>query len=165
MLEILSSYLLDRNLLSQASKLIYVCFLSIGLKACNFVKKILQQRCFPVKFVKFLKILFSTEHLRWLLTIFIRFCPHVSQFCISFFGGSLIPTTKIITKLPEFKYGYSMSRKKYQILTFSKRAILKNILLNQRRIWPSQTSIMKLLAKVKAVNPLMPGGNKKVTHT
>ena len=39
-----------------------------GLKACNFIiKKRLQHRCFPVKFVKFVKTLFFIEHLRWLL--------------------------------------------------------------------------------------------------
>ena len=38
-----------------------------GLRACNFIIKKLQQRCFPVKFAKFLKTPFLTEHLRWLL--------------------------------------------------------------------------------------------------
>ena len=32
-------------------------------KACNFVKKKLQHRCFPVKFAKFLRTPFFTEHL------------------------------------------------------------------------------------------------------
>ena len=27
----------------------------LGLKACNFIKKRLQHRCYPVKFAKFLK--------------------------------------------------------------------------------------------------------------
>ena len=38
-----------------------------GLKACNFIKKTLQHRCFPVKFAKFLKRPFFAEHIRWLL--------------------------------------------------------------------------------------------------
>ena len=38
-----------------------------GLQACNFVKRRLQHRCFPVKFAKFLRTPFFTEHLRWLL--------------------------------------------------------------------------------------------------
>ena len=38
-----------------------------GLQACNFIKKSLQHRCFPVKFAKFLRTPFFTEHLRWLL--------------------------------------------------------------------------------------------------
>ena len=39
-----------------------------GLKACNFIKKRLQHRCFPVNFAKFLRIPFVTGHLhRWLL--------------------------------------------------------------------------------------------------
>ena len=37
------------------------------LQACNFIKKRLQHRCFPVKFAKFLRPPFSTEYLRWLL--------------------------------------------------------------------------------------------------
>ena len=43
-------------------------FLKIsGLQGCSFIKKRLQQRCFPVKFEKFLRKHFFTEHLRWLL--------------------------------------------------------------------------------------------------
>ena len=38
-----------------------------GLKACNFVKKRLQHRCFPLKFIKFLRTHFFREHLPWLL--------------------------------------------------------------------------------------------------
>ena len=37
-----------------------------GLKVCNFIKKSLQRRCFPVKFHKFLGAPFFKEHLRWL---------------------------------------------------------------------------------------------------
>ena len=38
-----------------------------GPQAGNFIKKKLQCRCFPVKFEKFSKAPFFTEHLRWLL--------------------------------------------------------------------------------------------------
>ena len=38
-----------------------------GLKAWNFIKKRLEHKCFPVKFRKFLRTTFFTEHLRWLL--------------------------------------------------------------------------------------------------
>ena len=41
-----------------------------GLKACqglNLIKKTFQHRCFPVKFVKFLRTVFFTEHLHWFL--------------------------------------------------------------------------------------------------
>ena len=34
-----------------------------GLEACNFIKKRLQHRCFPVNFVEFLRTSFSTKHL------------------------------------------------------------------------------------------------------
>ena len=37
------------------------------LKVCNFIKKRLQHRRFPVKFVKFLRTPFLAEYLRWLL--------------------------------------------------------------------------------------------------
>ena len=36
-------------------------------KACNFLKKRVQHRCFPVKFGNFLRTRFVTEHLRWVL--------------------------------------------------------------------------------------------------
>ena len=37
------------------------------LKACKFIKKWLQHRCFPKNTAKFLRTAFSTEHLQWLL--------------------------------------------------------------------------------------------------
>ena len=36
-------------------------------QACNFIKKRLQHRCFPMKFAKFLRTPIFTEHLQWLL--------------------------------------------------------------------------------------------------
>ena len=33
-----------------------------GLKACSFIKTRLQHKCFPVKFAKFLRTPFFTEH-------------------------------------------------------------------------------------------------------
>ena len=36
-------------------------------QACNFIKKSLQQRYFPVNFAKFFRTHFFREHLRWLL--------------------------------------------------------------------------------------------------
>ena len=38
-------------------------------QACNFTEKRLYHRCFPVKFVKFLRTAFLTEHLWWLILI------------------------------------------------------------------------------------------------
>ena len=37
-----------------------------GLKSCNFIKKRLQHRCFPVNIAKYLRTSFFTEHIRWL---------------------------------------------------------------------------------------------------
>ena len=39
----------------------------IKLQGCNFIKRKLQHRCFPVKFAKFLSTPFFTEHLWRLL--------------------------------------------------------------------------------------------------
>ena len=39
----------------------------VSLICCNFIKKRLQQRCFPVKFAIFLIKPFFTEYFRWLL--------------------------------------------------------------------------------------------------
>ena len=39
----------------------------IKLQVCNFIKKRLQHKYFPVKFAKFLRTPFFTKHLRWLL--------------------------------------------------------------------------------------------------
>ena len=36
-------------------------------ETCNFIKKIIWHRDFPVNFAKFLRIPFLTEHLQWLL--------------------------------------------------------------------------------------------------
>ena len=36
-------------------------------QACNFIKKNLQYRCFPVNITKFLRTVFFIENLRWLL--------------------------------------------------------------------------------------------------
>ena len=42
-------------------------FNNVGsLKACNFNKMKLKNKCFPVKFVKLLRKPFFTKHLRWL---------------------------------------------------------------------------------------------------
>ena len=40
------------------------------LRSATLLKKRLWHRCFPMSFVKFLRTLFFTEHLRWLLLYF-----------------------------------------------------------------------------------------------
>ena len=44
--------------------------------ACNFIKKRLQRKCFPMKYEKFLRAVFLQNHLRWLL-LKIRFLFYV----------------------------------------------------------------------------------------
>ena len=41
----------------------YDCVPVADFQAFNFIKTILQRRCFPVNFAKFLRTLFFTEHL------------------------------------------------------------------------------------------------------
>ena len=43
-----------------------------GLKACNFIKKRLLHRCFPVNIEKLLRIAFFIEHSWWLLLNFLQ---------------------------------------------------------------------------------------------
>ena len=38
-----------------------------GLQACNFIKKRLKRRCFPVNIAEFLRTAFFIEHHRWLV--------------------------------------------------------------------------------------------------
>ena len=57
----------------------YLCWslLLIKLQAWRtIIKKKLQRRCFPVKFAKFLKTPFLTEHLQWLLQSKVTIQPH-----------------------------------------------------------------------------------------
>ena len=50
-----------------------------GLKACNFIKKRLQHKCFPMKYTNFFNNSFFTEHLRWML-LSGDYCPCLVQF-------------------------------------------------------------------------------------
>ena len=49
------------------------------LKAYNFIKRKLQHRRFPVKFAKFLRTPFFTEHIRWLI---LEISQQLSLYCI-----------------------------------------------------------------------------------
>ena len=54
--------------ISQESTCVGVFFNKVvGPQNCNFIKKSLQHRFFPVKFAKFLRTPCFTEHLQWLL--------------------------------------------------------------------------------------------------
>ena len=45
-----------------------------SLRPATLLKKRLWHKCFPVNFAKFLRTLFLTEHLRWLLLNSITYC-------------------------------------------------------------------------------------------
>ena len=51
-----------------------------GLQACNFIKRRLQHKCFHVKFAKFFRASFFTEHFRWLFVKTADFCMAVCYF-------------------------------------------------------------------------------------
>ena len=59
-----------------------------GPQACNFTEKRLYHRCFPVKFVKFLRTAFLTEHLWWLiltiLSLWGNYCNGCHSLCCFF---------------------------------------------------------------------------------
>ena len=55
-------------------------------KPCNFIKKRLQHRFFPVKFPKFLRTSFLTEHLRQLLALVETLRLHVNLLLMFGFG-------------------------------------------------------------------------------
>ena len=50
-----------------------------GLKVCSFIKNRVQNKVFPVKFAKFLRTPFFTEHVRWL---FLEISHELSFYCI-----------------------------------------------------------------------------------
>ena len=63
--------LLKKSQNSQRDTCVRVSFLiKLQAEACNFIKKRLWYKCFPVNFTKFLRTLFFVEHLRWLLLRF-----------------------------------------------------------------------------------------------
>ena len=65
--------------ISQESILVGVFYNKVsGPQNCNFIKKRLQNRCFSVKFAKFLITSFFTEHLQWLLLTVSGFQPATS---------------------------------------------------------------------------------------
>ena len=62
--------------ISQESTCVEVFFNKIaGSQNCNFIKRRLQHRYFPVKFAKFLRTPSFTEHLQWLLLTVSGFQP------------------------------------------------------------------------------------------
>ena len=51
-------------------------------EACNFIKKRFQHGCFPVKFVKFLRTPFFTEHFRQLLLYSLLYLHLLAYTCL-----------------------------------------------------------------------------------
>ena len=70
----------------------------IGLQACNFNKKRLQQRCFPVNIAKFQKTCILRDICKRLLLIFERYISITPTF-ISSVCYALLPFWKLVTRL------------------------------------------------------------------
>ena len=70
---------LNRSLRNYSDKILLIKI----LKACNFIKKRLQHRCFPVQFAKFLRTPYFIEHIRLLLLLYILTKHSVSLFFYS----------------------------------------------------------------------------------
>ena len=56
---------------------------------CSFIKNRLQHRCFPVKFLKFLRTSFFTEHLLWLLWLVEMLRLHINVLLMFGLGQKL----------------------------------------------------------------------------
>ena len=70
---------------SQENTCARVSFLKkLQTMACNFIKKRLWHKCFPVNFAKFLRTPFLTEHLWWLLLLLlVVICCHKLSLAVS----------------------------------------------------------------------------------
>ena len=70
-----------------------------GLQACNFIKKRLQHRCFPVHIVKFLRtsILKNICEMRCHISLFILQCKSIDAFYMRYFARFAKPATKSYT--------------------------------------------------------------------
>ena len=59
-----------KNFVDSIGKHLCWSLFSIKLQTCNSIEKRLQNRCFPVKFAKFLRTPFFTKEFQWLLLRF-----------------------------------------------------------------------------------------------
>ena len=75
--------------INRSSRLEVLCKKGVLRNFTKFTRKHLYQslffnrlwhRCFPVNFTKFLRTLFLTEHLRWLLLYYHCYCQHLNIF-------------------------------------------------------------------------------------
>ena len=96
-----------------------------GLGPTTLLQKSLWDRCFPVNFAKFLRTLFSTEHLRWLLL-------ELYAWNLSKCSKSRLPTQRTQTSLRRFQDVLKRSRRlmtKQDVVTTSeKRRFIYNVL-------------------------------------
>ena len=85
-----------KNFPSLTGKDLCLSLLLIKLKASHFSLKRLQHRCFPVKYAKYLRTHFFTEHLRWLPLNIFRILVQSLQ---SFGGEGIIPPLPPVSPL------------------------------------------------------------------
>ena len=84
-----------------------------GLKACIFIKKRLQDRCFPVNISKFLRAVFFIEHLLFIILLrnFVWWYDTLDFFGYKidiFYIAWTIALSSIITLLESVFHGYSV---------------------------------------------------------
>ena len=114
-----------------------------GLRPATFLKKRLWHRCFPVDSVTFLRIPFYTEHLWWLLLIFVFIINwtiiriHVHLLLMGTYQLFTVKRREKLKYLPYYiKHSQNSSATKTSlngILVFSK--ILKPNLHNYTQLW------------------------------
>ena len=66
-------------------------FTKLHASVCNFIKKKLWHRCFPVNFAKFLRTSFPTGYLRWLLLLLL---VTIDKFCCIVFKKQMLAVLK-----------------------------------------------------------------------
>ena len=113
-----------------------------GLRAATLLKKRLWHRCFHVSFVKFLRTLFLTEHLRWLL-LFVFKCLFVTSHTLHF---TLFTSTSTLFRSSFSVFNFAFRR------SFVQKKIKENkkiFIENHKRIWEIVVSTDRCTIKKK----------------
>ena len=112
-------------------------FNKVAGQAWSFIKQRLQHRCFPVKFAKFLRTPFSTEHIRWLLLdsyVLLNGKHHLEEILSTFLSLCLIHYVKIRLLVQISRFFNSMSY--YSSVVFGKPDFDISV-ANTNRSWSS----------------------------
>ena len=77
-----------------------------GFKTCNFFNKRLQQRCFPVNIIKFLRTLISKKFCKQLLLPFLLLTVNISSQELVSALNSIVALQRSSSRFKEFSLGY-----------------------------------------------------------